>query len=137
MMMEIVLIILAIILILYICKVKCRKSQCPKQQYTRPLNGSFYTVPYDPNAKYGMVSSQPNSIREVELDNNIRGVAPMVNQPNHTANMWKCDVSQSVDGVVNEIACEGFGAMNSKAVNMNIGDSSRMHITSRFAGAKS
>ena len=61
----------------------------------------------------------------------------MVTQPNHTTNMWKCDVSQSIDGAVNEIACDGFRPMGGKAVNMNVGDASSMHITSRFAGTKS
>jgi hypothetical protein len=139
-MLEIILILIIIILIIYINGTNNSKSraQFARQQYVYPSDGSFYSVGYDPTALYGTaLSGQNGSIREVELDNTIRGVVPVSTQPNHTANMWKCDTSQSDDSTVKEIVCDHFRPMGNNVVNMDVGDSSRMHITSRFASTGS
>src|SRR6185369_5240928 len=132
-----IILILVIILLIYCCYSSKSRVYSSGQKYIYPQDGSFYAVKYDPTAMYGTTTSQNGSIRELELDNTTRGVVPIYNQPNHTANMWKSDTSQTNDGAVNEIAFDWFRPMGNNVVNMDVDDSSRMHITSRFAGAKS
>ena len=105
----ITLIVLAVILF-YTDKPKYKKQRCKSKSrkivYNIPnieVMGNQYpkytniiTYDEDPMTQLERVSTvddKPRSLREVEQDTLSRGFVPEKNQPNHTANMWKCEYS--------------------------------------------
>lgn len=78
-------------------------------------------------------------LHEVELNTRTRGYVPHANQPNHVANLWKCDQSHCDQEDMtdrNEYNSEA-NVVRGAVVNMSNDDASNMHLTSRFGGVKS
>jgi hypothetical protein len=79
-----------------------------------------------------------SSIFDVEQDPRSRGLVPQQKQPDHIANLWKCDHSQPKHA--NTVCSERdarftYGVtMRRPVVNQNVGDVSNMHKISRFGG---
>lgn len=83
-------------------------------------------------------------LNELEQTTQSRGYIPHANQPNHVANMWKCDQSQKAariyDGTgreVGTIESDDHVIVRGKTVNLCVGDASEMHLTSRFSSTSS
>jgi hypothetical protein len=132
-MTEIILILIIIIII--VCADKARQHKAHRHRYAGEMVYQIDpTDEYQENNDISYARSQPVSIREIDQDNRSRGFMPLVNQPNHTMNMWKCGMSQynGCDGGTREITSDIYTPIRSKSVNMDLGDSSHMHITSRF-----
>jgi hypothetical protein len=86
-------------------------------------------------------ASPPRGLFELEQSTGCRGTTPLANQPNHTANLWKCDQSQmstnACDSISNGYTSDIYTPCRGKMVNMGPSESSNMHITSRFASTDS
>lgn len=80
-----------------------------------------------------------DSVHETEQDTQTRGVVPSMNQPNHIANFWKSDQSQTSDGsdCDKQSTLDFYRCSKNNAVNQDTKDVSNMHLTSRFATLKS
>lgn len=81
-------------------------------------------------------------LNEIEQTTQSRGYIPYANQPDHVANLWKCDqshcenLSKDRDEMQDYIA-DVYIPSRAKVVNLHIKDASNMHITSRFASTSS
>lgn len=78
-------------------------------------------------------------LNEVELNTRSRGYVPHANQPNHVANLWKCDQShcdQDESLYRNEYNTD-ITPMRTPAAHMTNDDVSNMHLTSRFGSVTS
>ncbi len=81
-------------------------------------------------------------LHEIEQTPLTRGFVPEQNQPDHVANMWKCDYSHPnlVEGAgcLDTVFASDFPTpLRGAAVNQNVEDVSNMHLISRFAVTKS
>lgn len=78
-------------------------------------------------------------LTEVEQHTRSRGYVPHANQPDHVANLWKCDQSQCSqdDSISRNEYYTDKAQPRSKSVNMLTEDVSNMHKVSRFAATRS
>lgn len=88
------------------------------------------------------IEQSPISAGMNEIDQTTwsRGFVPNPQQPNHTANLWKCEYSHPNirDGQRETVFESDYPTpMRGSAVNMRIGDISDMHIISRFGATNS
>ena len=90
-----------------------------------------------PDMVIDFVGNENSGLNELEQDTQTKGFVPYANQPNHVDNMWKSDQSQGTEAYsgANEISLYESDIqtpMRAKMVNMDIDDTSNMHIMSRF-----
>lgn len=73
---------------------------------------------------------------ELQQTTRSRGFIPSSNQPNHTANLWKCDLSHPKvvgSGQYDTIFASDYPTpIRGSSVNLTVQDVSNMHLVSRF-----
>ncbi|MGL5936557.1 MAG: hypothetical protein ACRCZI_13165 [Cetobacterium sp.] len=137
----IIVIMILLILVKAIGKRKTRKQLSSKQQ--NPLYNHSDNPTYDLGCGNGSrkvacsddLHASVMGLHEVEQNTRSRGYIPHANQPNHVANLWKCDQSQCNQEDMsdrNEYNSD-ITPVRNPVVQMDSNGSSNMHITSRFA----
>jgi hypothetical protein len=135
-------IILAILIILIVTVLLCpgkasvRECNCPKcnqQRFVGELASMRMPLTQE---------SMQRGLNDVEQSTISRGVVPYQNQPDHVANLWKCDYShpRTLEGAgcLDTIFASDYPTpLRGAMVNQNVGDVSNMHLVSRFAGVRS
>lgn len=141
--MGFIVLILIVVISLYLLNNKSTKStkstaksadnnsSCIYKESTPTVDESSndsMTIPKDDDENEGLY--------EVSQDTAFRGMAPFVNQPDHTANFWKTDVSQSGGPLNQDLQRNAdmyMGSRKQPASNMDLSQASNMHMMSRFA----
>lgn len=142
------LIITAVILIIIFISVKTSKEGFSMDD-RKPI---YITEDYSTTVDEVMCRSNPEfctkddmparGINDMEQTTVTRGYVPTANQPDHVANLWKCDQShcdtpnQYNDELQDQVA-DVYIPSRTKVVNLHLKDASDMHVTSRFSSVAS
>lgn len=108
---------------------KCNCAKCNKQRMMKQFNMRQMPEVQD---------SMQRGLFDMEQDTVSRGIVPYQNQPDHIANLWKCDYSHPKTlegaGCLDTIFASDYPTpLRGSAVNQSVGDVSNMHLISRFA----
>jgi hypothetical protein len=82
-------------------------------------------------------------LNDLEQDVSFRGIIPDADQPNHTANLWKCDYSHpqiAINGAGNPVtsfSSDFITPLRGAKVAQDVCDTSRAHLISRFGSMSS
>ncbi len=131
--------VLILVLVFRICgkskknvRCKCGGLHCPE---CRLIHIQSFHNEFEEN------SPTSRGLNEIEQTTRSRGYIPEVNQPNHTANLWKCDQSHPQlknDGQRDTVFDSDYPTpLRGSMVNMNVYDVSDMHLLSRFGSINS
>lgn len=91
-------------------------------------------------AKYPGLPSSKKGLNELEQSTRSRGYVPEILQPNHTANLWKCEYShpQMSNGHLDTVFASDYPTpIRGGAVHLNVSDNSCAHKLSRFGSVDS
>jgi hypothetical protein len=129
--------LVVVIIILILC-IMCRKHN----KHHAPCDTDEYLTFRSDIPKTTEITNLDRSdstLNEAEQDTQTRGSVPPMNQPDHVANFWKSDQSQSSEFYQNnkqDMFDKYMGTKGSAAI-MNPTQASNMHVTSRFATLRS
>lgn len=138
--------ILLVILLVLIFLVSCQKKASVKSTCAcrSPKSNTYFS---DSNVERIAVNKldtkSEGGLREIEMTPISRGIVPVQNQPNHVANLWKCDISQSQSNAMvceeadTPVAFDFITPVRGKIVNMDVDDSANMQKISRFGSVSS
>lgn len=136
----ILLVILVVLIFLMSCQKKSPESKgCDADKKS---GSAYFTNIDDIRITESKMDSQTHSgLKEIEQTPRSRGMVPTQNQPDHIANLWKCDSSLSNIMVCEQmdkpIAYDFVTPLRGKVVNMNVNEASEMQKISRFGSVSS
>jgi hypothetical protein len=131
----VVLLIIILLVLSVVMRLRKNSNKCPcdKQKRIRDL------LEQD-----GENCGRQKGLNELEQDTMFRGVIPQQNQPDHIANLWKCENSHpkilegAGAGCMDTVFASDYPTpLRGAAVNQNVDDVSNMHLVSRFAVTRS
>ncbi len=138
--------ILLVILFVLIFLMSCQKKSVVKSKCTcksvKP-ESHFTDIDDERIAVDKLDTKSHGGLREIEMTPVSRGMVPIQNQPNHIANLWKCDLSQSQANTMvceeadTPVAFDFITPVRGKVVNMDVDEASNMQKISRFGSISS
>lgn len=135
-------IILGVLVILIICAIMVSKKSCKKKCNCSKCRHKKYIDAVRIVSDEERASAEIRGLSDLEQSTASRGIVPHQNQPDHIANLWKCEYSHSkmVDGrgyLDTSFASDYPTPLRGAIVNQNVRDVSNMHLLSRFGGIDS
>ncbi len=134
-----ILLILLLIKISYTTSRSETKHSCSHKSMDKSISGGDYDRMMHEVGSEVIESAPSLSLREIERDTQSRGFVATANQPDHTANFWKSDVSQSadVDKDDNNDSANLYLCAKISSVGSSTEQSSDTHLISRFGSERS
>lgn len=126
--------LVVVIIILILC-IMCRKHN----KHHAPCDTDEYLTVLPKTTEITNMEQSGSTLNEAEQDTQTRGSVPPMNQPDHVANFWKSDQSQSSEFYQNnkQDMFDKYMGTKGSAATMNPTQASNMHVTSRFATLRS
>ncbi len=128
-MQGIILSIIILLIVILVVNVRKRSCWCP---YKKAVDAASELDEENCDKQKGL--------NELEQDTLFRGLIPNQNQPDHTANLWKCENSHpkilenAGVGCPDTVFASDYPTpLRGAVVNQNVDDVSNMHLISRFA----
>lgn len=132
---SIILVVLLILIVLITYKslnsVK-RKRPTKHKMYSEPP--SYYSADVERTAVIEGDTMTQRGLNELEQDTRSRGIVPEADQPNHIANLWKCDAEIPIKDCAysSPMVYDYDTQLRDKVVNMDQNENLNMHVLSRF-----